>query len=1025
MNSFKIFPKRVVPISIIPLVFGIVCHLIEKVIIGAMSYSSLALQAETKESNPLEKYTEAITLRSINFVKQMSFGVYDTYFTFMITMLLINVVVNVISKVKRYLVKVSEPAIMYNLQSSKIHQTYPKQTLSKGKSDVTQIGLISLFKLIILYGIIYSFYYALGKSFAPLFQGQSSPTEQIDTLTQNFKQQESIEIPFQANNLFANLNEEFETVNNMKINGRMLAVKTPEFANILKIIDYPIFSLIFSSDYKTAYASLFDGTLRVIDFSNIMSPVFQESIELGLPFPPEIVLSPDGTTLYAVSTQFLFAIDVSENSPVFLSLTVIHDKDPGADWFPSIVLSQDGKTAFIGGNGFQIVDVSVPANPILIYSQNSNFPTVVAMLSGDNKVFVAGETLEIYDVSERKKPQFLSKVTTSGKGNAIKLSNDGKVAYVVIKTEGVMNLFSSSLEIINLENLDSPTPIKKIRLKNDYEMSYPTKLTLSPDGQALFFTDGYELQAIDLYELRAYIFFQKETYVPISVTMWPDSKTAFVGMLSQSLIIELFKDILPTNQDINLRGNIITRIDSQDEPTSIAISADEKYVYVLNNKIQKFDWKSSLKIYRLSKNFLATQVNLFFFDTDLAPSFVVLSEERKLAFVYFVQEIVILDISNPNSLKQVVKYDTGIPFKSHNIFTLSSDGKMGIIAHFISEDGAKGDYKVELIDFSNLDSIKRIGFFYMPITRFLIPELKVSKDGKTIFFFGHDLHIIDISDKSAISMISSLPLRSSYYNYFALSRDEKLAYLIAQEGGMRFFKIIDISDFTFPRCLSSTILPLLQSSMFLESIKISHNGKTAIIGFQTGLLSFDISDPFAPMSSGSIYLNQWIKSNPINFNSFFMLRDDETIVLSENNGVKFININPEYKLYLTAPKASLGKVYSHNLKALKLNNRKKYSSLDQQYKFIKVSLYSSKIVGSIDKPIITFPSLPSWMHFDREYGILTTEPKLQAHIGSYCIYAAISKVVPKEVFNFIHNQADRQELIASRDPADFAVIFSP
>lgn len=182
--------------------------------------------------------------------------------------------------------------------------------------------------------------------------------------------------------------------------------------------------------------------------------------------------------------------------------------------------------------------------------------------------------------------------------------------------------------------------------------------------------------------------------------------------------------------------------------------------------------------------------------------------------------------------------------------------------------------------------------------------------------------------------------------------------------------------------------------------------KKLILATDNGLLVFYIFDSTSPVYIGYIPVQDLNDST-----NFYVNPENDPFVINSND-IKVLNIFPEYKLYIAQESLNLGENYKENLKVLKLKNEKRYTYIDQNYKFLKMSSYTSKMVGGLENPVVTYPALPSWINFDKENGVLQLEPKLENHLGIHYLHTVFSTAVPKEAFNFIKDESDRKDLIA-------------
>ena len=246
-------------------------------------------------------------------------------------------------------------------------------------------------------------------------------------------------------------------------NSRMLASTSPSLGQVLGSTFSNAFSIALSQDDKTAFVSVYGtGYLEVIDITDIESPVLLATLKLFEIRWKAVALSPDGKTLFLTDSRSIEIVDVTNREqPTFLGSYIEQYNDYYVYYRPSLVVSGDGNTLFVGGTGLRIFDVTDRVNPSKILLERSLWTTV--LLSHDKKtLFLADKTMRTYDISDPKSIKLLS---ASPPFNAeetfytIILSKDEKTLYAISVIANFVPGQSTTLDIFDVTDVHNP--IKK------------------------------------------------------------------------------------------------------------------------------------------------------------------------------------------------------------------------------------------------------------------------------------------------------------------------------------------------------------------------------------------------------------------------------------------------------------------------------------------------------------------------------------------------------------------------------------
>lgn len=209
---------------------------------------------------------------------------------------------------------------------------------------------------------------------------------------------------------------------NIKVqaNFSIQAANIPLRPSLIKIFDYgpdvDISDIVIAHDDQIAYLVFMNPPngdyLKILDISNPSSPVELAGYLNGDKYDlmSSITLSKDGKVLYAIGPlSDLLIIDVSNPaSPSLISEFSVSTS------ISDIVLSNDGKTAYLGGgNGLTILDISNPIKPIKVSELGSSSAIYSLSLSSDgNKIYSAlpNEGLIEINVSDPNSPMYKARL---------------------------------------------------------------------------------------------------------------------------------------------------------------------------------------------------------------------------------------------------------------------------------------------------------------------------------------------------------------------------------------------------------------------------------------------------------------------------------------------------------------------------------------------------------------------------------------------------------------------------------------
>lgn len=432
-------------------------------------------------------------------------------------------------------------------------------------------------------------------------------------------------------------------------------------------------TLTLSADGRKIYV-LDDTSLNIIDISTPTTPMLVGSIG-GIEGDSEkgIVLSADDSKAYIVNNKGLTIIDVSRpGTPIFLG-----SYTPFGFTGNSIILSADESKAYVGHNeGFTILNISTPSSPELLKEYRA-YNRYMTLSKDESKVYLASGSLglQIIDVSIPTEPVLLEKYDTLGLAEAVTLSGDEKRAYVADGFSG-------------LQILDISTASSSRFLGNYSNDSFTRDILLSEDGSKAYLassTSGLELIDISIPSSLTSLGSYDTRGEVNTVVLSADERKAYVADGSSGL------DILDISNFSNpvLLGNY----DTSGFLTNVKVSVDGSKAYVLDSSvglhiinISISDTPTFLGSYRgsdkisdmvlsadESKMYMANDFSLDIIDitTPTAPTVLekyntndyairelMISRDESKAYIVYRWGFKIFDISIPTKVKPLGSYTT-------------------------------------------------------------------------------------------------------------------------------------------------------------------------------------------------------------------------------------------------------------------------------------------------------------------------------------------------------------------------------
>jgi len=987
MDRLKTFSKEVLPISAIPLAAYGVSYLAENAFGGSLSLN----QSTSQEYSHIDMFLYPEASQQHNFSSEnlniferigtISIGTYTSYFSFMIVMAILNIIIEAFSfGLKPILAKKNQEKNL-NQDQRTVPEKLKKLGVALAEKTFYYTFSYCLFRVMIILGSILLVNFVLTPQTSSTFlskRGENSMNNLAQSSIDSQLDFEDTELP----------------------NQRMLVSQKPRIADVLDSIDVAATGIALSSDSSYAYLVRESGSLDIIDISNINSPTLRSSLVLMESNIKTIAVSNDGKTLFIGNPHFIEFVNITDHLAPTLILRFQSEIETDAivPWEAkrTITSTVDGKTLFVSYWGLLVLDITNIEKPTVIFSMNG--PVISHVLSKDSKylyltdgaiyhddsgkrVYKEENTFKIYNIENPKTPALLYQFTPKGGAHSVILSSDEQFVYVlntyIADPEKIEKDEVSILQILDISSKEAPILTKTLDLGETNNGLYSLS-SLYHDDDFLFITDHDDMRVLNLRNFELLNHIPDEIKSAFQVVPSFDTRFAFTITKTQFLVIQLYLDA-KNAATFSTREYILSKLNLGKLVQDMSLTSDGKTLVVVVEKDDKY----SFQIINVANSSAPAYVN----SVDIGTNFdhVSLSPNGKLVYIFDSQNIRIYDISNQKDPKQV----STIAKEPTSYMKLSSDLK-----HMFTVESSGGGNEFKTFDISDPSTPKQLGSIAIPRESFFTIGA-ISKDQKTAFVLSNTLLVIDITNLQELKIISTLIIRRQDIGFnipsMALSKDGKTLFVTATEEKYHSLKIINLSNLEKPTLCSSVNLPNKQNG---DVFQLSSDDRTIYLeGEEGGFLVINVMNPYAPVvlpliSSGSFPHASLSR----------ITRDNQAIIIAEPEGIKIISTRPKYTVFSTDESFKLGGRFTNTLSLLRLYRGGKYLPIEQNYKFTKIAIYEAKILPSQFAPTISIRTIPTWMSFDKENALLILEPKIQAHIGAYNLFSVVSTFIPEDSF---------------------------
>ncbi len=968
----KQFLKEALPISLLPLVAFITCYSLEVIVGDLFSRQNLS----------------SFVLVILSFVKEWSLQCYSSFWSFIITMCLLHLLIQ---------------STQFTLS------IWSKEAVQNQKQIISKRSFFgSLISLVLSYTIIFGVYKSATFLFPENHIHIQSPVIQADTFS----------------------------LSDITLPRRLLTQqKTSNFGEILSSIDRPVSSLVFSPKKNILYVSFLDNSLGIYDVSNLSK---LKSLESVMSSAGEVLLSQDEMTALVYNGQkldiFIYE-DISKSTALFYNVIEVNRNTAKNDYRP-LRMSSDKALLFFGGNTFQIYDVADYRNPQSLYKSEDctdNPITSIALSKDDKTVFLTylNSSLQIFDINSPKRPVKLSQLQIDGVPTSIDLFQKTNqlvlTSYQIYERELRHDLFVQRIDVNDLKN---PKLISKNftsfckdegerYILDDWTRCVNSKVKVyNEDDEQIMFYDESSFQLITFGSKNPIILMPDDIDSPKSIAFWPGSNIAFIGA-SRLLVVKLGLEVIP-NKQLPLQANILSQTYLNEiDPHITRVTSDSKIAFMVgkqlgNGKGEKY----RLGICDISNNKSPKYLQSLKLSDE--PTTLTLSPDEKSLYVGVGNSLRIINVTNlltPKIVRTLSFNDSVVAF------TLSLDGKLAYIMLKGKEEDNNGltSKSLAIVNLANMtNSFQQNKDFFLirllgtpPRICFSLDDsLILSEDGKTLLFLDQDLLIFklqswqDLLDRVPRPPFSTKTITLSNVRCpsirFAPNSSEILYVLsVVKAPNFQILKVLNISS---SETLASIPLTYQGRDFFCSnSLLLLPKKNMLAVTVPKSLMLFDISKPSTLALIGDFK----IEFDGGIWKSLIPLDDVGSTIFypSNSRGLRFFSLDQQYALSTLSKSLKLGERYSEEIQVLSQNPHATYNPLSSPYQFNALSLCNYKTSPLLQYPEIRFSQLPSWMYFDKDNGILVSEPRTESDIQSYRICSIISKKFSTEDFDGVSDFA--------------------
>lgn len=761
-------------------------------------------------------------------------------------------------------------------------------------------------------------------------------------------------------------------------------------------------SLVLSDDHKTIFATT-QRQVIPINISDRASPNIMKSRVIDLSEYDKFgmigpVMSPDSQVVAYINADTLILLDVSISPTAYLISTIHFGEGMNLNVALYFVFSPDGRTgysvfynkeeqkqSFLYQFNLETSEAVLlknstapPRNPIVFDHLTITDSGILIWVSGTTAMIKTPDSSDFKTIfTSPQEPRMVQNVA---------ISSDDKYAFILIKFE---SYYLQIVELASLETGDSSPIILNLETLKDQpsgvQIFFFYKMQFNLKGNTLFILGPSEASPswiIDISDLNNSIPFETSLYAH-DIILESNDRTAYIVDETNLIRFEYFTNMANfTGQQINSYGLVDTPLLTDTNVNFITLSSDRQTAYIST--------KRGVDTFRISDP-ERTRRRLV---SSSPPYYVVLSPDDKTAYVCTYEALIIVDIDTKKTTSIPTDFNPSTPFAFiQSVIGLLDGGRV-----IIAVENLDIEYKkLYTIDISDPTS---------PIPSLLLSNITIEQfatNGRILIAgVGGFLGLYDISNPKSAVLIAKTDVSDTYIIKVVIANDNKTVCIIGGFSGL-YFIILDISDPSSPTVLSSVNLKRGSAS----SLTVSADSNTAyVIGDSLTIL--DISSRQSPVILAA---TSYKEANFYNSNSGLIapvsnLSPYPILVARGDDGLSIMDFKPEYLFSQSVKDSMLGQQTVNTLTLFRKNAADRYNVMDEDFKICKMSLYDLK-PDYTRTPVPVYSNLLPWMTWDAISGILILQPNHHKQLKDYRFYSGISlKLSTPDFANLTDNTWD-------------------
>ena len=917
----------------------------------------------------------------VGYLSYISTDVYSEYLQFIMTMLVIHIGMRILMKIASNLGVLNKFSKPTELIRGKLNSPGNNSELCESKLQKLRKVAVYTSLLVIKYSLMYFFYciiyasiyIACQTSYCPLYSQDRFSLKLSGHIDQQRGDILSLPGNLMVNSLYPEekFAEPFSPVlrqDSRKIERGLDSLDASNAIELVSSLSIPDAITIALSDTQDIAMIATSTNIIPIDISSLTSPVMLQAIKVKKHLAITYVcFSPNLDNIFYMDDKNNLYLKNIKGMRPSMPLDDIHI-DKNNSKIIAVFTSNNTDGFFITSQGLYQFDIRLSKNRQLLdfagvqvmhlklSADEKNLSIGLCNLqTGDILLYVIAIPIDVYP------PIILANYTISGQFNSLTTSSDNRIVFLLEEVPSTEQGFV----LLNIIMQTSPIAVNLSRVYS--AGSRPQKdrtIILAPNDRSIVvYSKSFQMiwDSSDLNNIPSG--FGSPMFFSDYLMISPNSEFVFAIKGGDLQIgrpwvnVELGRQL----SFINPRPIIIP---TNGSAYSVALSSDGKKAYVAGDK--------GLEVFQVDNSTSMTYQDLI--PTTEVPKSVMISHDYQTMFVLSNSQLMLIDAKSGEQISAItMNIDTVI---------VSPDGKTLILKQITNDTTAT--FKVA--DISSLKSPRVQDFITLPKDTWDTVSLALNEQ----FLFLAIKSTLRVYNASELMQLKVLfqtsmidPIRS-----MASSLDGQTLYAFTQPddptgAGQKSFTIFDISNYAAINKLGTMLMSYM--TVTASTIKVTNDPSLICVSFNNKIYFMNVTDKKSPIVLNSI-LAGGISSfaYPWDSASNFLLLTDSY------GGLNLFDLEIQHTFSLSTHEIVVGKKTVYDLTLLEKSPTGRYNiEQDDTFKFIEMTLYDFTISDLELVPV--YPTLQSWMEFDKEYSMLTIQPDSKNHIDSYRIYSSVSR----------------------------------